>query len=75
MRIPPISFEHNTDLGRISCPHCGGLMPSAESGALPADGQVLNTWRCDECAAEFETVADLSFDRAASDAGLRMTPC
>jgi hypothetical protein len=67
--MPPISFEHNTDLGRISCPHCGELIPSAEAGALTSDGQVLNTWRCDECAAEFETSADLSGDRTAPAAG------
>jgi hypothetical protein len=56
-------------MGRVSCPHCGEILPSAEAAVLTLEGEVINTWRCDGCAAEFETVADMSGGRSGSAAG------
>jgi hypothetical protein len=54
MPTPPIPFEHQPRLNRISCPRCGDMIVSPEWAVLSADGRPTHQWRC-ECGHEFLT--------------------
>lgn len=67
-----MSYLHERYFGRPSCPKCGQLMMAPESSQCLGGRDIRNTWACDGCDHQFESL--IRFNAGHGDGADRDAP-